>query len=182
MLNNSSTGYGWISILLHWLSALVVFALFGLGLYMVELDYYDDWYHDSTVWHEGIGLLFFALLLFRLVWRKFNPKPEPIADAPIQRLLAKLAHGSLYLLMLLIPISGYLISTADGHALALFDWFKIPSLTGNINNMETVSGQVHYWLSVVIIVLSVGHIGAALKHHLIDKDDTLKRMLRSEKK
>jgi cytochrome b561 len=181
MLKNTSTHYGWPSILLHWLSALLIFGLFGLGLYMVELDYYDTWYHDSTHWHESLGLLFFALLVIRLIWRKVNPKPQPIATTPTQRLMANAAHWVLYLLMLLIPITGYLISTADGNTLALFSWLDVPSITGKVNNMETISGQFHYWLSIAIIVLSVGHIGAALKHHYFDKDNTLKRMLRTSK-
>jgi cytochrome b561 len=181
MFKNSTTGYGWPSIILHWLSALLIFGLFGLGLYMVELDYYDDWYHDSTHWHESLGLLFFALLVGRIIWRQLNPKPAPIATTQLQKWLARLAHGILYLLMLLIPISGYLISTADGHGVALFSWFKVPSITGNIDNMETISGQFHYWLSILIIALGAGHVGAAIKHHWLDKDDTLKRMLRTTK-
>lgn len=179
MLKNTSNSYGWPSILLHWISALTIFGLFGLGLYMVELGYYDDWYHTAPHWHESIGLLFFVMLLFRLIWRGINPKPEPIAPNKWQKRLAKIAHATLYLLMLLIPISGYLITTADGHAMMLFDWFSIPSVTGNIDNLETLSGNIHYWLSIAIIALTVGHVGAALKHHWIDKDNTLKRMFKS---
>lgn len=181
MLKNSQSHYGWPSIIMHWLSAIAIFGLFGLGLYMVELTYYDDWYHGSTHWHESLGLLFFALLIIRLVWRQINPKPQPIADTKLQITMAKWAHRVLYLLMLLIPISGYLISTADGHAVALFDWLKVPSITGKVSNMETLSGQFHYWLSVVIIILSAGHVGASLKHHWFDKDETLKRMFHTKK-
>lgn len=181
MLKNTTSGYGWLSILLHWLNAIVIFGLFGLGLFMVELDYYDDWYHKSTHWHESIGMLFFMVLVFRFVWRQINIKPEPLSNSPLQRRIAKLAHLALYVLMFLIPISGYLITTADGHDIAVFDWFKIPSITGNIDNLETLSGTIHYWLSVAIIALSVGHLGAAFKHHFIDKDNTLKRMLRNNK-
>ena len=177
MLKNSSTSYGWPSIVLHWLSAILLFGLFGLGLYMVELDYYDTLYHDSTHWHESIGLLFLGLLVIRLIWQQINSKPEPIAPNNVQKRIAKLAHWILYLLMLIIPVTGYLISTADGNTVALFSWFDVPSITGKINNMETISGLAHYWLSIAIVILVVGHIGASLKHHLLDKDNTLKRML-----
>lgn len=177
-LKNTATAYGWVSIILHWLSALLIFGLFGLGLYMVELTYYDNWYHDSFVWHEGLGLIFFALLLVRLIWRQLNAKPTPITDSQWQAIVAHWAHRILYLLMLVIPVTGYLISTADGHDLALFNWFNLPSLTGKVDNMESISGQIHFWLSVVIITLTAGHIGAALKHHWLNKDETLKRILR----
>ncbi|MFT4925892.1 MAG: cytochrome b561 [Phenylobacterium sp.] len=177
-LKNTTDTYGWISISLHWICALLIFGLFGLGLYMVELTYYDTWYHDSFHWHESLGLIFAALLLLRIVWRLRNPKPTAIAANATQQAIARWAHRMLYLLMILIPVSGYLISTADGHDIALFNWLTLPSVTGKVSNMETISGQIHYWLSVAIIALTVGHIAAALKHHFIDKDNTLKRILK----
>ena len=176
MLRNTDNGYGWPSIILHWIGAIGVIGLFALGLYMVDLDYYDPLYHQSTHWHESLGILFLLLMAVRFIWRQFNPKPKPIAPNRMQAAIAHWAHRMLYLLMLLIPVSGYLIATADGHAVALFDWLEIPSVTGNQDGLEDTAGEVHYWLAVVAIALTVAHLGAAIKHHFIDKDDTLKRM------
>ena len=181
MLKNTTNSYGWPAIAMHWICALSVIGLFALGLYMVELDYYDTWYHQSTHWHESIGILFFVVLLMRIGWRLSNPAPQAIGDSPLQARLAHWAHMMLYVLMIAIPISGYLIATADGHDIAVFDWFEIPSLTGNVDNLEDVAGDIHYWLAVTIIVLTIGHLGAAIKHHFIDRDDTLRRMLRPGK-
>jgi cytochrome b561 len=180
MLKNSTTTYGWLSIAFHWISALAIYGLFGLGLYMVDLSYDHEWNYLAPHWHESLGLLFLALLVARLIWRQINPKPQPLADSPFQTAVAKWAHWVLILLMLAIPITGYLISTAAGHDVKLFDWLDVPSITGKIGGMETLSGQFHYWLSVLIVALSVGHIAAAIKHHLLDKDNTLKRMLRPQ--
>jgi cytochrome b561 len=180
MLKNSTNAYGWPSIIMHWLSAILIIGLFALGLYMVELTYYDDWYHQSTHWHESLGVLFAVLLVARLIWRQLNPKPTPIAPSQLQQRLATWAHHLFYLLMIAIPVSGYLISTADGHEVKVFEWFALPSVSGDINNLATISGDIHYWLSIAIIGLTLLHIAAALKHHFIDKDDTLKRIFKTK--
>jgi cytochrome b561 len=79
-----------------------------------------------------------------------------------------------------IPLSGYLISTADGRAIQVFDWFEVPALVTGIANQEDIAGAVHYWVAVALIALASLHGLAALKHHFLDRDGTLLRMLRSK--
>ena len=177
-LRNSRQHYGSISILLHWVMALLIIGLFTLGLYMTSLDYYDPWYVAAPNLHRSIGLLVLLLLVFRLLWRLANPVPGPVGDDPlILQRLAEWVHRLLYLLLFAIAISGYLISTADGRGIEVFGWFSVPALVPAFDNMEDVAGDVHYLLAIAMMVLAGLHSLAALKHHVIDRDTTLLRML-----
>lgn len=176
MFKNTSQHYGLIHIVLHWITALGVIGLFVLGLWMVGLTYYSQWYHTAPHIHKSIGLLIAALTLFRILWKISNSSPLPIGSKN-ERIIAKLAHSGLYLLLLGIFISGYLISTADGHGIEVFNWFTIPSAGKLFEGQEDISGDVHEWLAFTLIGLTLLHALAALKHHFISNDETLKRMI-----
>jgi cytochrome b561 len=175
---NDETRYGAVAAALHWLIAAGVFGLFALGLWMTGLTYYDSWYRLGPWWHKSLGVTLFALAALRLGWRFTNVQPRPLpTHARWERTAALVVHGLLYLLLFAVMISGYFISTADGRAVAVFDWFAIPAIGTGIENQEDVAGQVHLWLAMTLIGLAVLHALAALKHHFIDKDRTLARML-----
>ena len=176
---NTADTYGRISILLHWLIAAVVPALFALGLWMVELDYYDAWYHRAPELHKGIGALLLGVLLLRLAWRCGNPQPRP-AGTPLQRRLAGVMHRLLYGVMFAVIISGYLVSTADGRPLDVFGIVQLPATLSGIERQEDIAGDFHLALAMAMIGLTALHALAALKHHLIDHDRTLVRMLSSK--
>tara|TARA_R110002050_G_scaffold269917_2_gene412715 strand:+ start:260914 stop:261462 length:549 start_codon:yes stop_codon:yes gene_type:complete len=178
MLKNSTTSYGWISIAMHWFMALALFFMFGLGLYMVELTYYDAWYKGSLDLHKNLGMLLLVCLMFRVGWRVINIQPTALAGPAWQQWVGHWMHQSLYMVMLLLMVSGYLISTADGRAIAIFDLINIPALPWHIENQEDIAGEIHAFLSWLLIALSVAHALAALKHHFINKDRTLERMLK----
>lgn len=179
MWRNTESGYGIVSIVLHWLVAAAVVGLFVLGLWMVELGYYDPWYRRGPELHKSIGVLLFAVVVLRLLWRWFNPRPRPMpGHAPWERRLAGLAHVLLYLLLFAVMIAGYLISTADGRPVEVFGWFSVPATLQGLEGQEDLAGDVHLALAVGLIVLAGLHAAAALKHHFIDRDQTLRRMLR----
>ncbi len=123
MLRNTETSYGCVSIVLHWLMAVAIFGMFGLGLWMTELNYYDKWYHDAPEIHKSIGMLLLFALLFRLAWRLTNPHPK-IVGGHWERLAALAVHRSHYVLMFIVLVAGYLIPTAEGVGIDLFGWFK----------------------------------------------------------
>lgn len=177
MLNTRSR-YGLLHIVLHWLLALAIAGLFWLGLWMTELDYYHEWYERAPSLHKSIGVLVVMTMMFRLGLRIVNPPPPPEAGLKHweQRSAVSL-HWFFYLLVLLMLVSGYMISTADGRSLLVFDWFSIPAFTLNVENQEDIAGEVHQWLAYSLIVLAILHAAAAFKHHYIDRDATLKRML-----
>ena len=177
-LRNSPTRYGVISLLLHWVTAIVVYAMFGLGLWMVTLSYYDGWYHQAPELHKSIGILLMMGLVIRIIWRHVSPVPPPLqSQTRLTRLAAASAHIALYGLLFAILISGYLISTADGKPISVFGLFDVPALLADAGTQADLAGSLHLWLAWSLVVLSVLHGLAAIKHHVIDKDDTLKRML-----
>tara|TARA_R110000737_G_scaffold116947_3_gene149709 strand:+ start:1336 stop:1917 length:582 start_codon:yes stop_codon:yes gene_type:complete len=177
-LRNTAQRYGLISVVLHWLMALGVIGLFSLGLWMTDLGYYSPYYTSAPFWHKSIGLVLAVLLVLRLVWRLANPKPDPLAGHRGWEIsLSALVHLLLYLLLGIIVLSGYLISTAKGQGISLFGWLEVPALVTNLTDQADRAGAVHYWLAVSVIGLAALHALGALKHHLLDRDDTLRRML-----
>ena len=175
---NSANSWGWVSIVLHWLSTVVIIGLFLLGLWMVDLTYYDAWYRTSTDIHRSVGVLILLLTLARIIWKKFQAVPSALPKhKPWEHLSAVIAHSTMYLLLIAITISGYLISTADGRSLHVFNWFSIPATLHGIEHQEDIAGNIHFILAVALIALTVIHAAGALKHHFVDRDTTLKRML-----
>ena len=176
MLRNSHDAYGWVSIALHWLMALLIFGLFGLGLYMTDLTYYDPWYKKGPELHMALGVLVALLLLLRIGWRLGNPEPA-MAGRPWERTVALWVHRGFYLLLLAIVVSGYLIPTAKGEPLWVYDWFSIPALFKSEGTLADQAGEVPFYLAWTTIVLAGLHAAAAFKHHFIERDATLIRML-----
>ncbi len=176
MLRNSSTSYGLVSIAMHWLMAVVIFAMFGLGLWMVELGYYDSWYHDAPYIHKAIGMLLLFALIFRFGWRLSNKRPN-LMGAAWEQFVALVVHRLHYLLLFAITITGYLIPTAEGVGIDVFGWFTVPASYSFTKTEADLIGQIHLYVAWAVIGLAAAHAGAALKHHFIDKDITLLRML-----
>lgn len=174
---NTSARYGLVSVLLHWLVALVVFGLFALGYWMVGLSYYDPWRQSAPDLHKSIGILLFAVMLLRLVWRLFSPAPAALAShGRLTRLASRLGHGLLYLGLFGVMISGYLISTADGRGINVFGLFSVPATLTGIPQQEDIAGAIHEYLAWGLVIFAGLHGLAALKHHFIDRDSTLLRM------
>lgn len=181
-VGNSKQSWGVLSIALHWLVALCVFGLFGLGFWMTGLDYYHAWYKQGPDLHKSIGIMLFLLLLFRLAWRLFNGHPDPLpTHTEWEKRLAHAVHLLLYLLLFAIMTSGYFISTADGRAIPVFDWFALPAYPLGIEQQEEIAGTIHWYLALTLMSLVGLHAVGALKHHFIDKDETLKRMFHAQK-
>ena len=177
-LRNTQGTYGLVAVFLHWLVALTVAGMFGLGYWMVGLTYYDSWYKQGPDIHRSLGVLLFTAMLLRVAWRLTNPRPAPVpGHRRWEVVAAHLAHGLLYVLLFVATVSGYLISTADGSSVSVFGWFDVPSITGRIKGMEDTAGVVHYWVTWSVIVLAGIHALGALKHHFIDRDNSLRRML-----
>jgi len=175
-ITNDQQSYGWGPIVIHWLVAVAVIVLFGLGLYIDSLSYYDPEYRTVPHWHKSLGLILAGLFMLRIAWRLFNKPPAPLPQPAVLTLATHAVHSLLYLLLIVVLVSGYLISTADGRAIAVFNWFEIPALPALITNQEDVAGEIHEIAANSLIALAALHALAALKHHFINRDDTLKRM------
>jgi len=177
-LKNSSSQYGLVSMLLHWGVAIVVLGVFALGLWMVGLSYYDTWRKTGPDLHKSIGLTLFAVMVIRLLWRWLSPPPLALASyGKWTRIGATFGHLFLYVGLFAVMFSGYLISTADGAGIPVFGLFHVPALISGLPDQASAAGAFHFYLSWILVVFAGLHGLAALKHHLIDRDVTLKRML-----
>ena len=178
MIKNSKSNFGLVSKLFHWLIALLMLVLLPLGYYMVDLTYYDPLYHQSTHWHKSIGVILGGLVLIKLIWRVYSPPPDAIHNSPpITRWLSKAVHCLLLLSTLLLPISGYLISTSAGDAIEVFNWFQMPALISIDETLRDQAIDFHYYGAYGIALVIAVHISAALMHHFFIKDGVLRRML-----
>ncbi|RKF18477.1 cytochrome b [Alginatibacterium sediminis] len=177
-LGNSESRYGLISQLFHWVFAITIIALFALGTYMVDLTYYDSWYQSAPWWHKSFGAILLLLVLPRFIWKALSVRVKPLAsDPPLQQKAAHAAHMLLLLLLVTVLISGYLISTADGRSIEVFAWFSLPASVTGLPDQATRAGLVHEYAALALVILAGLHGLAALKHHFINKDKTLLRML-----
>lgn len=175
---NTDSRYGIITIALHWLVAFIVISLFILGLWMVDLNYYDSWYRRAPELHKSTGVLLFLIMLFRLIWNRLNKRPQLLpGNNPLEGKIARKVHFVLYILLFAVMLSGYLISTADGRPIEIFATFNIPATLTGLEKQEDIAGLVHLVLAIILISLSSFHALAALKHHFINRDKTLIRML-----
>jgi len=128
--------------------------------------------------HKSIGITILALISLRLLWRLTHSYPPSLAShKPWEKILAKLVHSSLYGLLFLMPLSGWAMSSAAGRPVKFFDLFTLPDLVEPDKEMAGFLSSAHWYIAWAIIGLLSLHIAGALKHHIIDKDGTLKRML-----
>ncbi|QDQ86158.1 cytochrome b [Alcaligenaceae bacterium SJ-26] len=162
---------------LHWLMALLLTGLVGLGFYMQTMPLSPTKLQVYS-WHKWLGITIFLLAVIRLAWRAGH-KPPALPDhmGPFERLAAHGGHVALYLLMLGIPLSGWLMSSAMGFQTVWFGVLPLPDLLARDRELGKSLVQVHATLNIALIVMVVLHILAALKHQFIDKDQILSRMM-----
>ncbi|EIJ44219.1 cytochrome B561 [Beggiatoa alba B18LD] len=164
------------AITLHWLIALLLFGLLGLGFYMSNLPLSPEKLQLYS-WHKWIGVTVFFLACFRLAWRMTHPAPALPAGMKWWEIYAAHAvHILLYGLMLAIPLSGWLMSSAAGFPVVYFGVLPLPDLVSKNTELRELFGAIHGSLNFLLIALIVLHIGAAIKHQWIAKDNLLKRM------
>ncbi len=179
-MSNAVKNYNWVARAIHWISALAIIGMFSVGLWMVDLSYYSQWYRTAPHWHKSVGILLALLTVLRLVWKVVTVSPV-IEGSAIVKVAAKIGHFVMYLLLFVLFTSGYLISTADGRSIDVFNWFAVPGLGALFENQADLAGEIHFYVAWALIVLAVIHVLAALKHHFIDKDNTLRKMIGASK-
>lgn len=179
-MDTSVKNYNLLTRAMHWLSAIVIVGLFAVGLWMVDLSYYSEWYRTAPHYHRSIGILLAIVTLFRIVWKHMSASPKPEGKT-YEIIAAKLAHGAMYLLLITIFVTGYLISTSDGRGIEVFEWFTVAGAGELFPNQSDLAGEIHFYAAWAIVLIAGVHAVAALKHHFIDKDNTLRKMLGASK-
>lgn len=168
--------YSTPAIVLHWLVALLIFAGFPLGLYMVDLPLSPDKLRLYS-YHKWIGVTVLVLAVLRVAWRTTHtPPPLPAGIAAWQRRASRIVHGLLYLLLIAIPLSGWLMSSAKGFQTVWFGVLPLPDLVGKDKALGDLLAGVHKTLNFTLLALVVLHVGAALQHHFIERRPFLQRM------
>jgi len=162
--------------------AILLFGLIALGFYMHDLPLSPEKLQLFS-WHKWAGVTAFLLAAFRLLWR-FTHRPPALPDSmpKLMQLAAHAGHLALYGLMFAIPLSRWLMSSAKGFQTVYFGILPLPDLIGKDKELGALLAEVHEYLNLLLILTVVGHVGAALKHHFIDKDDILSRMLPAHSK
>ena len=169
--------YSTPAIVLHWLMALLIFVAFPLGVYMHELPLSPDKLKLYS-YHKWIGITLLMLLAIRLSWRLTHvPPPLPASVAAWQRRASVFVHGMLYLLLIAIPLSGWLMSSAKGFQTVWFGVLPLPDLVGKSRELGELLEEVHEWLNYTLLALVILHVAAALKHHFIERQPFLQRMV-----
>ncbi|WMW79956.1 cytochrome b [Undibacterium cyanobacteriorum] len=169
--------YPSLSIALHWLIALLIIMAFALGTYMTDmsisptkLKYY--------AWHKWLGVTILVFVAIRLLTRLTLGTPDHLGSLkPWEKSLASATHVTLYVLMFAVPITGYLYSYAAGFPVVFLGLVQLPAVLGPFPELKDSFKDAHEILTSAMAILVLLHIGAALKHRFIDKDQTLQRML-----
>ena len=176
-MDTTITRYTTTAIALHWLTALLIFAVFPLGMYMHDLPLSPTKLQLYS-YHKWIGVTVLLLAALRIVWRVTHKPPALPSTMPRwQQIASEGAHQLLYVLMLAIPFSGWLMSSAKGFKTVWFGVLPLPDLVGKDKALGDALAGVHEALSYVLLAVVVLHLAAVIKHRLIDRDDILFRML-----
>lgn len=177
MLMNNREGYGSVARLFHWvIFALVIGMLVGGAL--LSLLPSGGIRSFFVAAHKSTGVVVMLLMIARLLWRIYNPRPRDIGDVPVLNYIAHVVHVWLYVLLFLQPLSGILMSQAYGYPVVVFGAFTMPTLIWTSPAVGSVLGEIHGATGMILGLVIALHAAAALKHHFIDGDQTLIRMLR----
>ncbi|AUZ55589.1 cytochrome b [Stenotrophomonas acidaminiphila] len=177
-LKNTPDRWGSVSKSLHWLIALLILALGIVGLLMGELPKTPKYFWVYTA-HKSIGITVLVLVVLRLLWRLYAGAPRPVPGTPgWQERIAGATHWLLYVMMFAIPLSGWLYDSASGlRPFKLFGLLEMPKLVAPDERAAQLSHSLHEWGFWALILVVLAHAGAALYHHLQQRDATLVRML-----
>lgn len=176
-MQQETNRYSRISIFLHWLLAILIVAAFALGSYMTDLSISPSKLKYYS-WHKWLGVSILGLVAVRLLARLLKGAPQHLASLkPWEKNLASATHFTLYVLMFVVPISGYLYSYAAGFPVVYLGLVQLPAIIGPYPEFKEAFKEAHEVLTTIMALLVTMHILAALKHRFVDRDETLSRML-----
>jgi cytochrome b561 len=176
LIKNTIERYGIGAIFLHWLIALLILGQIGLGWYMSDLERSPIKIKLYGL-HKEIGVLILILAIIRISWRAINIAPSMLYLSPFDRVASRFVHSILYFFMFAVPISGWIMSSASGLSVSFFGLFTLPDLVSPDKQISHLFNEIHTWLAYTLLTIIAIHVAGALKHHFINKDTTLRRML-----
>ncbi len=172
----STVRYNPISVVFHWLMAAIIVTTWSIAIVVSDMPLSPARITGYS-WHKWLGVTVFFLVLLRLVWRATHPAPQLEIKMPVwQERAMQLTHFALYLLMIVIPLVGWLMSSAKGYTVNYFGLFELPDLLSKDKALGHQLKDLHEYLADVLVALVCLHVLAALKHQFIDRDGLLSRM------
>lgn len=176
-LRDTLSSFGKVSIANHWITAVLIVGMLAFGWYIEDLPKGPE--KAALIgWHKSFGLTVLILTLFRFVWRRQNPTPTPLGQAtPAQLKVATSVQHVLYAAMAAMPLTGWLMSSSAGRDVSFFEIFTLPPLFWKSEFFNGVFHWLHSTVAIILVIALALHIAAALKHHFIERNDTLNRML-----
>jgi len=174
-LYDSDTVYGWISILLHWVTAIVVILLWfiGKGILDASTEEADAQRHL----HVSIAASAWIIILLRVIWRLRSGHPHINGQSKFIHQVAKITHYAALIAVLLMLLSGPMVIWSGGHSILIFDWLSIPGPIGESESIRDIAWFIHSNSALLLLWLVLLHIGGALKHLMFHTDDTIARMI-----
>jgi cytochrome b561 len=177
-LRNTEQHWGSVAKFFHWIVALAILFNGFWGLWMTGIPVSQPMTKIQVyALHKSIGLTVLALFFLRLAWRLFDRSPRDEPAPRWQQIAAHLTHGLLYAFVLAIPLSGWWYNSLHGYPLQWFKLFNLPSLADKNDDLAHTAHAIHEYLFYLLLLVLVGHVGAAIKHHVFDQDNVLRRML-----
>jgi cytochrome b561 len=171
----SPARYSPVAIALHWLLAIAIVGAFCVGLYMADLPF-SPLRLKLYNWHKWAGVTILALSALRLLWRLTHRPPADLPMPAWQARAAHLTHGLLYLLFFAVPLAGWAYSSAAGFPIVWFGVLPLPDFVPRDKALAETFKMLHQFAAYGLALLVLAHLGAALKHHFIDRDGLLARM------
>lgn len=177
-MKSETQGYTKISIGMHWLIALMVLTIFSVGLYMVTMPISPQKLRIYS-WHKWTGITIFIFMILRLSWKvAYPPSPMPEILKPWEKSLAGAVHILLYVLVFIIPVSGWLMSSASGYKVVYLGILALPDLIDKNKDMVEFYKWLHQYLNFTLLTAVILHISGAVKHLIIDRDiEAMRRMI-----
>lgn len=176
-LRNTVDRWGSPSRFFHWLSVLLIVAIAAIGLTMGELPAGTDKIRVYAL-HKSLGLTLLAVVLLRLAWRLHAGAAPPVPGTPRwQARVADLTHWALYALMLAMPLTGWWLNSTSGYPLQWFGLIDLPAIAATDHARHELAEELHETGFWVLVALVAAHVGAAVWHHVVQRDATLRRML-----
>jgi cytochrome b561 len=173
---NTTRTWGSLSKAFHWLIVLLIINQWWIAERAEELKGLAKL--EALAWHKSFGMTVLMLAVLRLTWRLMNPTPELTTETkPWERVLAKMSHFLLYALIFSMPLTGWMMSSAKNYPVSWFKLFQFPDLVAPAEQTFHQMHDLHHLLFKVLVGVALLHIAGALKHHFIDRNDVLKRML-----
>lgn len=176
-VKNTEKKYGVVAKGFHWIIGLSILGLLAVGFFMTDLDRSVPYKFELYGIHKAIGISVLALASLRIIWRFINVHPSSLpSHAAWEKMLSKIIHFGLYIAMIGMPLSGWVMSSAGGHKVSFFGLFTVPAIVDKNPELGGLAHDTHGILGYVLLGMVALHIAGAAKHHILDRDITLTRM------